>query len=249
MMWNRRLPLSIFDFHCHILPGIDDGSRDIRMTEQMLHMEISQGVDHILFTPHFYAQHQSASEFIRMRQDAYDRTSELIEEAGMPLVTRYAAETYYFKGISEAGILDDLCMHTEGQNVLLLEMPFDQWRKEVYEEVKALVEKRDLTVVIVHIERFIEFQKDRSIWDKVFDLPVIPQHNSGIFTKLSKRGTGLRTLKDGWPVILGTDAHNTDTRHPNMDEGRAVIEKKLGPSVLREIDDRSRQLWENGMID
>ena len=240
--------MSIYDFHCHILPGIDDGSRDIHMTERMLRMEISQGVDHILFTPHFYAQHQSASEFIRNRAKAYERTADLIEDHGMPLVTRYAAETYFFKGISEADILDDLSMHTEDQDVLFLEMPFAQWHRSVYEEVKALIEKRGLTVVIVHIERFLEYQKDKSIWDRVFELPVIPQHNAGIFTRFSKRGTGLKTLKEGWPVILGTDAHNTDTRHPNMAEGRSVIGKKLENAVLQEIDDRSEKLWKNGMI-
>ena len=29
----------MIDFHTHILPGIDDGSRDIQMTEQMLEKE------------------------------------------------------------------------------------------------------------------------------------------------------------------------------------------------------------------
>lgn len=236
----------IYDFHCHILPGIDDGSRDIHMTEQMLQMEADQGVDHILFTPHFYAQQQSATEFIRNRGEAYKKTQQLISDRGFQFETRIAAETYYFKGISEAGILDDLCMDAGDHKVLLLEMPFTQWHHSVYKEVRDLVEKRQLTVVIVHIERFWEFQKDKDVWNEVFDLPVIPQHNSGIFTKFSKRGFGLKTLKEGWQIILGTDAHNTDTRHPNMGEGRAVIGKKLGQSVLDEIDNRSRKLWDTG---
>lgn len=239
----------IYDFHCHILPGIDDGSRNIDMTEAMLSMEIEQGVDHILFTPHFYAQQQSASEFKKNRAHAYERTQEMMEKKGMSVETRIAAEAYFFKGISEAGILDDLCMSTGDRQVLLLEMPFTQWRRSMYEEVRALVEKRGLTVIIVHIERFWKFQKDKDIWDRVFELPVIPQHNSGIFTSFSTRGLGMKTLKAGWPIILGTDAHNLDSRHPNMGEGRKVIGKKLGDGVLEEIDDRSRKLWDAGVID
>lgn len=238
----------IYDFHCHILPGIDDGSRDMEMTDTMLSMEKEQGVDHILFTPHFYAQKQSATEFIRHRGNAFDRVKGLIEAKGYAIETRAAAETFFFKGISEAGILDDLCMNTSLSQVLFLEMPFAQWRRSMYEEVKALIEKRGLTVVLVHIERFIGFQKDRTVWDEIFSMPVAAQHNAGIYKSIMKRGAGIRTIKEHWPVILGTDAHNTSSRPPCMEDGRRVIEKKLGRAALSRIDMRSARLWDDGTI-
>lgn len=46
----------MIDFHTHILPGIDDGSRSVEMTMQMLNAETEQGVTGIVATPHFYAQ-------------------------------------------------------------------------------------------------------------------------------------------------------------------------------------------------
>lgn len=238
----------IYDFHCHILPGIDDGSRDIEMTDAMLRAEEEQGVDHILFTPHFYAQQQSGSEFLRHRGNAFDKVKGLIDSKGYAIETRAAAETYFFKGISEAGILDDLCMHTDSAQVLFVEMPFTQWRRSMYQEVKALIEKRQFTVVLVHIERFYKFQKDKTIWDQIFSLPVIAQHNAGIYKGLMTRGLGLRTIKEHWPVILGSDAHNTTSRPCNMADGRRVIEKKLGTAALSRIDNRSRRLWTDGTI-
>jgi len=242
----------IYDFHSHILPGIDDGSRDIEMTRQMLAMEVDQGVNHILFTPHFYAQQQSFSQFAENRQHALDKTAELISGMDAKLKYRAAAETYFFKGISEAGILDDLCMQTEDKRVLFLEMPFTQWKTSMYDEVEPIIRKRQLTVVLVHIERFAGFQKDRGVWDAILDLPLILQHNGEFFThgKFGLFGREGRLAKETMtgdrPLILGTDAHNTTSRHPNLGHAREVIEKKFGRETLDEIDQRSKALWAEG---
>lgn len=244
----------IYDFHSHILPGIDDGSRNIEMSERMLDMETEQGVDHILFTPHFYAQQQSSTQFIQNRQQALSQIDALADSRNIDITYRAAAETYYFKGISEAGILDDLCMHTPEKEVLFLEMPFTQWRSSMYHEVEAIIRKREITVVLVHIERFFEFQKDKDIWDSIFELPVIPQHNAGLFLHSGFSLFGKEnhltkiTMTGSWPIILGTDAHNTDTRQPNMGPGREKIEKKYGHDILSDIDQRSRRLWDTGQI-
>lgn len=41
------------DFHTHILPGIDDGSRNVEMSLRMLAAQREQQVDEIVATPHF----------------------------------------------------------------------------------------------------------------------------------------------------------------------------------------------------
>ncbi len=51
------------DFHTHILPGIDDGSRNVEMSLRMLAAQREQQVDEIVATPHFYAQKDSVEEF------------------------------------------------------------------------------------------------------------------------------------------------------------------------------------------
>lgn len=43
----------IFDIHCHIVPGVDDGAADIEETRKLLEMEYKQGVKNIILTPHF----------------------------------------------------------------------------------------------------------------------------------------------------------------------------------------------------
>ena len=45
----------IIDFHSHILPGIDDGSRSTAQSLEMMKLELDQGIGRIVATPHFYA--------------------------------------------------------------------------------------------------------------------------------------------------------------------------------------------------
>mgnify|MGYP002089728718 CR=1 FL=1 len=63
----------LIDFHTHILPEIDDGSRNVEMSLNMLAAQREQQVDEIVATPHFYAQKDSVEEFLLRRQRSYEK--------------------------------------------------------------------------------------------------------------------------------------------------------------------------------
>ena len=46
----------MIDFHTHILPGMDDGSKNIEESIQMLKMQAEQGIRCVVASPHFYAE-------------------------------------------------------------------------------------------------------------------------------------------------------------------------------------------------
>lgn len=48
------------EYHCHILPGIDDGSDSVETSLQMVEMMKAQGVERICATPHFYAHREKS---------------------------------------------------------------------------------------------------------------------------------------------------------------------------------------------
>lgn len=232
----------MIDFHTHILPGIDDGSRDIRMTEALLKEEGRQGVDWIIATPHFYANYMSVEGFLEKREKALEQTRELSARSDEPLPRILAgAEVCYFPGIGQAKAVPRLCI--EGTRTLLLEMPFEQWKEETYRDVRDLILKQGLSIALAHIERYPEFQRSKEIWDRILELPLATQINTGSF--LRKDGLLFKDRKKkfclGWlrerpDLLLGSDCHNTDTRKPNLAAGRAEIEKTFGADALARID-------------
>jgi len=40
------------DVHCHILPGLDDGPDDIKLSLAMAESAIADGITHVAATPH-----------------------------------------------------------------------------------------------------------------------------------------------------------------------------------------------------
>lgn len=226
------------DFHTHILPGIDDGSRDMEMTEKMLEAELSQGVSHICATPHFYAHRRSVQQFLDRRERALSKVRTLLTaRPELPKVTA-GAEVYYFSGIGKAEALRDLCL--TGTDILLLEMPFGQWHMDVARDVSDIIRKRHLRVVLAHVERYEHMQKDRSAWDEILAMPVTIQMNSGSFI-----ASGLRRHTQKFCLsmlgyydncIIGSDCHDLTERPPDLAEARKIIEKKAGRERLDLMD-------------
>lgn len=53
----------LLDIHSHVLPGVDDGAKDLEESIELLKMMRQQGITHVLATPHFYASSDGLDEY------------------------------------------------------------------------------------------------------------------------------------------------------------------------------------------
>ena len=130
------------DLHCHILPGIDDGSPDVKISMAMLRRQSEQGVEVVCASPHYYREQSSIETFCQIRAAALEKLQSALPECSPRVLL--AAEVAYFSGISDCIELDRLCI--EGTKTLLLEMPFLQWTQSQIDEVISLVFDRQYQV-------------------------------------------------------------------------------------------------------
>ena len=221
------------DFHSHILPGVDDGSRSVEESLEMLRAEARQGIGTVVATPHFYANHDTPERFLRRRAAAWEMLQTAMAlEAGLPEII-LGAEVYYFSGISDS---DQLHRLTTGQKrYIMLEMPTVPWTQNMYQEMENIYTKHGITPIIAHIDRYISPLRHRQILDRLEDLPVLVQANSDFFLRPMAAPLALRMLKEKRIHLLGSDCHNCSTRKPEL--GRAIekIEKYLGASALEHL--------------
>ncbi|MBQ5951084.1 MAG: capsular polysaccharide biosynthesis protein [Lachnospiraceae bacterium] len=229
--------MSMIDFHSHILPGIDDGSRDAAMTRAMLEMSAAQGVTHMVATPHFYADLDTVDRFLARRERAIETAVPLAQEAGVDLFV--GAEAAFFDGMSAAEEIEKLKI--EGTDLLLLEMPFRAWSARDVRELERLL-NGGYELILAHMERFPEFQRDKGILEAVLDLPLLVQINAEALLSWGPRHQVLKWFKAGKAHLLGSDCHNTDRRPPDLAEGRAVLLKKLGEDFLAGMDDFAEEI-------
>lgn len=230
--------MAVIDFHSHILPGIDDGSKNVEMSIGMLHMAAEQNVDVMIATPHFYASRHRVEDFLKRRNHAYTRLKERLPEEAPDI--KLGAEVAYFSGISRADRLDDLTI--EGTNLILLEMPFMVWTDSVIREVEDLIKLREYQVILAHLERYTGASANRKWMEELFQLPLYVQINAESLLSWRTRRPLIKMFRNSQAHFLGSDCHRIDKRQPNLGEGRAVLEKKLGVGFLKKMDEKGSRL-------
>ena len=236
--------MSVIDFHSHILPGIDDGSRNVDTSIGMLRMSREHGVDVMIATPHFYADSNRVERFVENRQRAYEQVM-TCRAADIPQIMM-GAEVAYFTGISRAEKVDAL--RIQGTDIMLLEMPFVTWSDSVVQEVRDLIEKRHFHIILAHIERFLDIPGNRSYVKQILELPVTVQVNAETLTDFRQRGRVMKMFKKDQAHIIGSDCHGMHHRMPNLWLGRQALEKKLGPDILKRVDDYGETLLDEHQI-
>lgn len=218
------------DFHSHVLPGIDDGSRSVRESIEMLKREAKQGITHVVATPHFYANYDSPERFFRRRMASEKALrQEMILHEGLPMLS-VGAEVYFFPGISDSEVLSELTIGKK--SCILIEMPHSPWSASVYRELEGICVKQNLMPIVAHVDRYIAPFHTHGIPERLADLPVIVQANADFFLDKHTAGLAMKMLRRGQIQLLGSDCHNMGDRAPNLGPALDRIEKKLGRDVL-----------------
>ena len=224
-----------------MLPGIDDGSKDVAMSLEMISRSVEQGVEGIIFTPHFYADMNSPETFLRKRDKALH---ELEDNLGsLPKVPVYTtgAEVHYFRGMSRSKDIARLCIGKS--DYMLIEMPFRNWQPNMIDEIEEISLVLGLRVIIAHIERY--FDQDKKLVNRLLENPnLLIQCNAEFFIEKSTYSKAVRLLKTRRIDLLGSDSHNLSSRRPNLAEAVEIIEKKDKKDALGHIIRAGRRIFD-----
>lgn len=217
------------DYHCHILPGIDDGSESTEMSVKMLEFQRKQGVERIVATPHFYAhKYQGIESFLQKRADAYIKFA----ETGADLTNLFmGAEISIEKGISEIKDIEKLAI--EGTNLILMEFPYSGYANWMPEEVHNLAYEHGLIPVIAHLHRYISIFS-KSEMETVLKMKAVFQINNESFRNFREKKFAKNLIKNDFKYIFGSDSHNLTDRKPNFDALKKEFRKN--PKIIEASD-------------
>ena len=225
----------MIDLHCHILPGVDDGAKDISEAKSMLAMQQASGVESLCLTPHFYPEDKSIETFLMERESAWaDLCAVLAPEEKAHI--RLGAEVRYCEQLLSL----DLRSLTLGQSdYLLLELPgrrYPAYAVQIMEELLGM----GITPVLAHVERYAYFREEPELLKRLIDLGALAQVSvQALFDKRDKNFS-VACLQHGLAQIVASDAHNDTTRKPCM-----ALLRKL-PQELQQLHDAfTIAVWEN----
>ena len=136
------------DFHCHILPGIDDGASNTDESIKLIRMQMEQGVRNIVATPHFRLHEMSVEKFLMRREAAYKKLIACHAFNPMPKIM-LAAEIALERNLCYADGIELLA--NQEMNTLLLEIPYEGYRKWMSEEIEEIAYRTKKQIMKMHL--------------------------------------------------------------------------------------------------
>ena len=209
----------MIDYHCHILPQVDDGPDLLSESMDILRRSREQGVEVMVSTSHFYADEDYPAQFVERRNAAFRRLREAMgrNTESYPLIV-LGAEVLYFPGISQAQDIEKLVIGSG--RTILVEPPMAPWNDTMLDEIVELGENLHCRPVIAHVDRYMRMLKDKRLMDRVLERNLLVQVNASWFLDPGTVKSAVRNLKQGKIHLIGSDCHNLLSRSPNLGQAR-----------------------------
>jgi tyrosine-protein phosphatase YwqE len=196
------------DIHSHILPGIDDGARDMRSSLELIRGMSALGYKKLIATPHvMWDMYQNTSAIIL---DKLASVKEEVRKEGIPVEIEAAAEYFLDDHVVQL-VKSNTALLTLGNRMVLVEFSLAHASLEL-KDILFELQMQSYVPVIAHPERYIYFDRAREFYDELKDMGCLFQLNV-----LSLTGGYGRTvqelaqylIKKGYYDLAGTDLHHT----------------------------------------
>lgn len=205
----------MIDFHSHVIPEVDDGSRSMDMTMDMINNSLEQGVEYICATPHFIPgeceiSHEEYTNKFNSVRSAISSDINLIQ--GLEIyINPELPNLYKEKKIWGFG----------EKRYLLIELPMQQYpiyTDKIFYELRLL----GAAPVLAHPERNLSIMKNPDLLIELIEQGNMAQMNAGSLMGLY--GTEVKKFAEklvGMNLIhmLGSDGHNNRKRNTDLKDG------------------------------
>ncbi|MDE6149683.1 MAG: histidinol-phosphatase [Ruminococcus sp.] len=232
------------DMHSHILPGIDDGSRSIDESLQMLDTFVENGTNIVVATPHFYCEEQSITRFLEKRNAAYEKLKPHLKSEHPQIIL--GAEVLYNPVLVGNEDLSKLAI--QGTDFILLEMPYQKLTSDIINNVSKIVDFMDVKLLIAHIERYLHFTSFSDL-SNLMDLDVLGQINVKSLMKASSKRACFKLIKKGYVHALGTDYHRLDKPVPHIGDSYEILDKKFGNGFTNHLIKNEAHILKNDSLE
>ncbi|MBR1511242.1 MAG: hypothetical protein IJ858_06470 [Acidaminococcaceae bacterium] len=234
------------DIHSHIIPGVDDGSRDMETSIALLQMAVESGTTDIIATPHVIDVSTTLTwDAIRRHVEALQKEA---DARGIPIRIYPGAETELNWDLLELIRKDHSAFCLAGSRYCLMEMPSLMLPPNLEDMIYEL-QLMDIVPVLAHPERQMQLMQEPEKLLKLLQKGCVAQSNGGSLTGVfgPKAHEKVHMLIDHQMIsFMGSDAHNLKHRNTNLKDAREKIVKHWGEATATELlETKPRYILEN----
>ncbi|MBQ0001821.1 MAG: capsular biosynthesis protein [Clostridiales bacterium] len=222
----------LFDVHCHIIPGVDDGARNLEEAVNMLLMEKKQGVKNIIATPHFrFKMFETDLQTVKKQFALLKREADKLE------LNLYLGCEFHSTMEMVSMLKKEQVSTMAGSRYVLVEFSGGDSASHIKERVYSLI-SAGYKPVIAHIERYEALYKQYDFIEELAEMGARMQVNADSI--IGKEGFSVKRfckklMQYDLLSFVGSDCHDCRERVSRIGEAYAYAAKKLGEDYADRI--------------
>ncbi len=224
-----KLQTRIIDVHAHVIPEVDDGSREMEESLEMLKMAAEQGVCAVIATPHDSRRRKSLD-----LQERVWQLQDQIQKKYPDFCVYVGQETYYHSDLKER-LKKGEAYTMAGSRYVLVEFSPSVVYKELYYGIRNLREAGYLPI-LAHMERYHCFRQEGT--EELENMGCVFQMNydslQGNWFQKETRWCR-KQVESGVIDLLGTDMHRIDWRAPEIGQALSWLDGHVSPERIQQL--------------
>lgn len=212
----------MIDLHCHILPGLDDGSGSIEESLEMARVAAEEGVRTIVATPHcMIGGARDVKTGVMLLR-------ELLQEEDIPL--RLYPGMEIFGTYDTARLLrENRLLTLNGSRYPLIEFSFHTDGEEETDILEAVI-RAGYQPLVAHPERYDYICYNPKLANRWKEMGCLFQINRG--SLLGRFGEeaqqmGMELVQRGFATVVATDAHSPVMRTPRVRDVQRLLSRAV----------------------
>ena len=233
----------MIDFHNHIIPNLDDGSKSVDMSINMLKEAQAQGVTDIVNTVHYqHPKMEKKNTSYKFIIDEINKFQEIVNKHDINIKIHAASEVFFKFNLTE--ILDNPITTFGDGKFMLIEFQRLSFPKG-YEDEIFKIQLKGITPIMAHPERYRGIQKDVNLAKKWIDRGYLIQIDcasiiGGFGSETQK--SAIELLENGLCHVIGSDAHNDKTRNFFLKQALLKVKKIIGKESASIVKNNSHKI-------
>ena len=224
----------MIDFHSHILPNIDDGSRSIEETFNLIKEAKEVGFEGIVLTSHYIEGYYETD--VPERDVWVNAIKENLNTKGIDIDLYLGNEIYISENMMDL-LINNKASTINNTCYVLFEMPLNVEPMNLYNVIYSLQENK-LIPVLAHPERYKFVQKEPELIYDLIEKGVLMQANYGSILGQYGESTQMivrKFFENNMIHFLGSDVHRQNTIYKNIPRALEAISEIIGDEKLREL--------------
>lgn len=210
---KKQIPLDHFfpkgfvDIHSHLLPGIDDGAKNIDQSVALILKMRSYGIKNFITTPHVLGDvypNSSTTIKAKLKEVHQALASQGVNDVSINAAAEYMLDEQFAELLQQGDIL------TLKDNFVLVEMSYFSAPLNIY-DLLFEIQLKGYKPILAHPERYNFYHHDINQYHQLKKAGCLFQLNLLSLTEHYGKGvqnTSERLLKENLYDFVGTDTHH-----------------------------------------